>query len=45
MSCTVVCISRALGAGGEEIGRIVAALSILPVLSRRLRECEEHLLS
>ena len=25
MSCTVVCISRAVGAGGEEIGRIVAA--------------------
>jgi len=25
MACTVVCISRALGAGGEEIGRIIAA--------------------
>lgn len=25
MACTVVCISRALGAGGEEIGRLIAA--------------------
>ena len=25
MSCRVICISRSLGAGGEEIGRVVAA--------------------